>query len=123
MKLNFRLPILIAALALVFPAAAQEKKERPKAPTAPIDAHYAIPATDDGLPGAGPIRRADWFQKLWGQRRTTWSKRVDQDKGAFVLLGDSITQGWEQNNMAESFRGVKVANRGISGDTTRGVLI
>ncbi|SVE55009.1 uncharacterized protein METZ01_LOCUS507863, partial [marine metagenome] len=39
-----------------------------------------------------------------------------------VFLGDSITQGWG-NSMGNSFPGVKVANRGISGDTTRGVLI
>ena len=24
-----------------------------------------IPDTDDGLPGAGPIRRYDWFKNLW----------------------------------------------------------
>ena len=24
----------------------------------------SLPATDDGLPGAGPIRRADWFDNL-----------------------------------------------------------
>lgn len=33
----------------------------------------AIPATDEGLPGAGPIRRYDWFQKLWLQRPTQWA--------------------------------------------------
>ena len=37
-------------------------------------------------------------------------------------LGDSITQGWGPK-MGNSFPGVKVANRGISGDTTRGMLI
>lgn len=39
-----------------------------------------------------------------------------------VFLGDSITQGWG-DDLGGSFPGVKVANRGISGDTTRGVLI
>src|SRR5262249_41974904 len=75
----------------------------------------------DGLPGAGPIRRYDWFQKLWKSRRETWSHQVTQDQGAVVFLGDSITQGW--GNLSTSFPGVKVANRGIAGDTTRGVLI
>ena len=28
-----------------------------------------LPASDDGLPGAGPIRRADWFRPLWNERR------------------------------------------------------
>ena len=85
-------------------------------------ADVSIPATDDGLPGAGPIRRYDWFKKLWLRKRTSWAKRVQQDQGALVFLGDSITQGWG-DTMSGSFPGVKVANRGISGDTTRGVLI
>ena len=83
---------------------------------------FALPATDDGLPGAGPIRRYDWFQKLWRERRANWAARREQDRGALVFLGDSITQGWG-GGLGAAFPGVKVANRGISGDTTRGVLI
>lgn len=83
---------------------------------------FQIPATDDGLPGAGPIRRYDWFKGLWEGRRSAWAQRVEQDQGAIVFLGDSITQGWG-DHMGSQFPGVKVANRGISGDTTRGVLI
>lgn len=85
-------------------------------------AYLEIPASDDGLPGAGPIRRYDWFRKLWSQRRSEWANRVAQDQKALVFLGDSITQGWG-DEIGGSFPGVKVANRGISGDTTRGVLI
>jgi lysophospholipase L1-like esterase len=81
-----------------------------------------VPATDDGLPGAGPIRRYDWFRNLWSQRRSAWAQRADKDRRALVFLGDSITQGWG-DDMGGSFPGVKVANRGISGDTTRGMLI
>jgi lysophospholipase L1-like esterase len=83
---------------------------------------FAIPQTDEGLPGAGPIRRYKWFQNLWTQRRTQWALRVRQDQRAIVFLGDSITQGWG-DTMANSFAGAKVANRGISGDTSRGMLI
>jgi lysophospholipase L1-like esterase len=86
------------------------------------EARLEIPATNEGLPGAGPIRRYDWFQKTWLDRRQPWAKRVKQDRGALVFLGDSITQGWG-DDIGGSFPGVKVANRGISGDTTRGVLI
>jgi lysophospholipase L1-like esterase len=82
----------------------------------------AIPATDDGLPGTGPIRRMPWFQDLWKQRRTLWSTQVQRDQGAVVFLGDSITQGWGLG-LGAVFPGMKVANRGISGDTTRGVLV
>ena len=45
-----------------------------------------------------------------------------EDRHALVFLGDSITQGWG-DDLHGSFPGVKIANRGISGDTTRGVLI
>ena len=83
---------------------------------------FAIPATDEGLPGAGPIRRYEWFQNLWRERRSGWAARVDQDRNAVVFLGDSITQGWG-GGLGAAFPGMKVANRGISGDTTRGVLL
>ena len=83
---------------------------------------FAIPATDDGLPGAGPIRRYEWFQNLWRERRSAWARQVEQDRHAVVFLGDSITQGWG-GGLGAAFPGVKVANRGISGDTTRGVLL
>ncbi len=83
---------------------------------------FAIPATDEGLPGTGPIRRMEWFQNLWRQRRAMWAATAEQDRGAVVFLGDSITQGWG-GGLGAAFPGVKVANRGISGDTSRGVLI
>jgi lysophospholipase L1-like esterase len=107
------IPFLAASLLLALTAGAQ--------PT-PADARYQLPATDDGLPGAGPLRRYEWFQKLWTQRRSAWAQRVAEDQHALVFLGDSITQLWG-DDLGGSFPGVKVANRGISGDTTRGVLI
>ena len=82
----------------------------------------AIPETDEGLPGVGPIRRYGWFQNLWNRKREEWSQRVEQDQGAVVFFGDSITQGWGER-LATHFAGMKVANRGISGDTTRGLLL
>jgi lysophospholipase L1-like esterase len=88
----------------------------------PVDSRVAVPATDEGLPGTGPIRRYDWFKQLWLERRTEWAKTTEQDRHAVVFLGDSITQGWG-GGLGAAFPGVSVANRGISGDTTRGVLI
>jgi len=87
---------------------------------AQISDRFAIPATDEGLPGAGPIRRYDWFQNVWRARRTSFAQRLEADRGAVVFLGDSITQGWG-GGLGAAFPGVKVANRGIDGDTSRGI--
>ena len=109
------IPFALASLWLAAPVSFVNAADEPKA-------SLAIPATDEGLPGAGPIRRYDWFKNLWTQKRTAWAGRVEQDQKSLVFLGDSITQGWG-DDMGGSFPGVKVANRGISGDTTRGMLI
>jgi lysophospholipase L1-like esterase len=81
-----------------------------------------IPDSDEGLPGAGPIRRYDWFKDLWKQRRAEWFGKRTADKRALVFLGDSITQGFG-DDFHGAFPGAKLANRGISGDTTRGMLL
>jgi len=59
---------------------------------------------------------------VWRARRTSFAQRLEADRGAVVFLGDSITQGWG-GGLGAAFPGVKVANRGIDGDTSRGVLI
>lgn len=82
----------------------------------------AIPVSDDGLPGEGPIRRYDWFKNLWLKKRTGWANQIEQDQKSVVFLGDSITQGWS-DSFHGHFTNLKKSNRGISGDTTRGVLI
>jgi len=110
---------VVLTITLTFNATAQVADGKPASQQ---EKRFELPATDDGLAGAGPIRRYDWFRKLWAQRRSAWAQRLQQDQGAFVFLGDSITQGWG-DNMGGSFAGMKAANRGISGDTTRGVLI
>jgi lysophospholipase L1-like esterase len=115
---SIHLAHMLALFALLAPAV--RPAEAPSS-AAPANRRFQVPATDDSLPGAGPIRRYDWFQNLWRDRRTGWAKRVQQDQGAIVFLGDSITQGW--SDLGTVLPGVKVANRGISGDTTRGVLI
>ncbi len=115
MKLLTRILLVLTAGWLAFESMAQ-------IPPAPAAKPFVIPATDDGLPGAGPLRRADWFQKVWTERRSVWAQHVQKDQRAVVFLGDSITQGWG-DDLRNSFPGMKVANRGISGDTTRGVLI
>ena len=110
---------LIATFSISQWSFGQKTESAEKNPAAQLE--FAIPATDEGLPGQGPIRRFDWFQDLWQERREAWSKQIDKDQNAIVFLGDSITQGWGED-MGGVF-GPKVANRGISGDTTRGMLI
>ncbi len=80
-----------------------------------------LPESDEGVAGAGPIRRYDWFRNLWNEKRKGWATKIQADQKAVVFLGDSITQGWG-DDLGNSFPGLKVANRGISGDTTRGML-
>ena len=72
------------------------------------------------LPGKGPVQQGDWFDAVWGERRAEFRQRATADAGAVVFLGDSITQGWGEPG--KYFPKYRCANRGISGDTTRGIL-
>lgn len=111
-----------AALVFVTSYALPTTSSRAQDKAAPAADKLAIPASDDGLPGAGPIRRAEWFQKTWLNRRTEFARNAADKQGAVVFFGDSITQGWGERP-AKFFPEMKIANRGISGDTTRGMLV
>ena len=71
------------------------------------------------FPGSGPLQLAAWFQKLWMIRRTEFSWNKDKEQRAVVFFGDSITQGWA--TLAKDFPNLTAVNRGISGDTSRGL--
>jgi lysophospholipase L1-like esterase len=115
-------PRLLIALAIGFMLGGIEAPAaEPDSPPLPAYA-LAIPAVDNDLPGKGPLRRHTWFQNLWLERRTAWAEQVDQDQGSLVFFGDSITQGWG-DDLGGAFPEAKVANRGISGDTSRGLLL
>ncbi len=90
-------------------------------PPIPVD-RWSLPADESGLPGEGALRRYDGYVRRWHDARKEWSGRIAADQGAVVFLGDSITQGWGAD-FKGAFPGVKLANRGIGGDTTRGMLI
>lgn len=91
-----------------------------KAQSQPVD-RWTLPADEGSLPGEGALRRYEGYVKRWHDARKEWSERIQQDQGAVVFLGDSITQGWGADFKGH-FPGMKLANRGISGDTTRGML-
>ena len=67
-------------------------------------------------PGKGPIRVHPW---MVDNRKYFWTQR-EKDHGAVVFVGDSLTGNWK--SLAKMFPNLKVANRGIGGDVTRGVL-
>jgi lysophospholipase L1-like esterase len=85
-----------------------------------VSAVSQYPKDPSLLPGKGPATTSTELPKIWAERHAEWAQTADKDKGAVVFLGDSITQGW--HSLANAFPDIKVANRGIGGDTTRGVL-
>jgi lysophospholipase L1-like esterase len=56
---------------------------------------------------------------MYESRKRFWSER-DLRRGSIVFAGDSLTGSWE--TLEPNFPGVKVANRGIGGDVSRGLL-
>lgn len=54
------------------------------------------------------------------QRRAMFRENLAKDKGSVVFFGDSITEFWF--GLPEAFPNLKVVNRGISGDTSSGLI-
>ena len=81
----------------------------------------AGPAFDESTPGVGPLRHEEAFVKLWNARREKFAVEKAKQQHAIVFFGDSITQGW-RDDFHGKFPKLNVANRGISGDTTRGLI-
>jgi len=74
----------------------------------------------DRLPGKVPPQVWMGLAGVWARDHAQWKATASNDVGAVVFLGDSITEGW--STLAEDFPKLKVANRGIGGDITSGVL-
>jgi lysophospholipase L1-like esterase len=74
----------------------------------------------DKLPGKVPPRSWARLGQVWASDHARWKATASNDVGAVVFLGDSITEGWR--TLAADFPKLKVANRGIGGDVTSGVL-
>jgi lysophospholipase L1-like esterase len=79
---------------------------------------YPDPKNDSAWPGKGPIRVFGW---MVDNRKYFWTQR-EKDRGAVVFVGDSLTGNWDRKLMARLFGDLKIANRGIGGDVSRGVL-
>lgn len=81
------------------------------------DVYVPYPEAREELwPGNGPIRTFGWQD---GIRRNYFSNR-ERDENAIVFVGDSLTENWK--TLTADFPKLKVANRGVGGDTSRGVL-
>jgi lysophospholipase L1-like esterase len=86
---------------------------------APADPSVQFPSLDQ-LPGKVPPHVWTGLANAWRSNRARFKATATNDVGAVVFLGDSITQGWR--TLAQDFPNLKVANRGIGGDITSGVL-
>lgn len=102
-------------LKLERPAAAAEPK-----PVAKNNESGPIPYPDQkdeaAWPGKGPIRA---FGYMAGEREAIWKQR-EKNQGAVAFVGDSLIGGWK--SLPQAFPGIKVANCGVGGDVSRGVL-
>lgn len=67
-------------------------------------------------PGSGVVRVFSWMND---NRAYFWAQR-HLKQGAIVFAGDSLTGGWQE--LEKAFPGLNVANRGIGGDVSRGLL-
>jgi lysophospholipase L1-like esterase len=117
-----RLFSLLIALALAVPLAALPgRAQTTNAPTATNDlsdvSHF--PGLDN-LPGKHPPHIWNGLAGVWARAHARWKTSASNDVGAVVFLGDSITEGW--STLARDFPNLHVANRGIGGDITAGVM-
>jgi lysophospholipase L1-like esterase len=87
-------------------------------PLAAADGPTPYPDAKDeaAWPGRGPIR---CFPYMAGERKAFWSQR-EKDQGKVVFTGDSLVGGWK--DLGQAFPTLKIANRGVGGDTSRGIL-
>lgn len=109
-----RRPVRIAALASVIalvasvPASALADVQQ-SAPT-------PYPTRTEEWPGTGVVRVFGWMKE---NRTAFWSER-DKKQHSIVFAGDSLTATWK--TLGADFAGAQVANRGIGGDVSRGLL-
>ena len=91
-------------------------------PVCGLFAEEANPAT------VAEPQKAKWAQKFWMPRHESRLQEIKKNNGKFdlVLIGDSITQGWQgkaaRNALAKDFKGKKILNLGFKGDYTGHVL-
>jgi lysophospholipase L1-like esterase len=121
--------LLLTLLSLLFLAGCQTV-QKPVAPLVgqPVAAAPAVALVDPFWPADGvfpvPGHTSSWsgFRAKNVERRTLFSSQKATDQSAIVFVGDSITEGWHTLQQDFAGLGVKVANRGIGGDTTPNLI-
>lgn len=98
---------LVLAAALLLAATASANNGPTPFPSAQDESAWA---------GQGPIRVHSWMRD---NRAYFWTQR-NKDQDAVVFVGSSMMGNWK--GLAAAFPGIKVANRGIGGDVSRGLL-
>jgi lysophospholipase L1-like esterase len=74
------------------------------------------PEDPQAWPGQGVIRA---FPYMYENRKAAWAKRAER-QGSVVFAGDSLVGRW--TTLADDLPGVRVANRGIGSEPSRGLL-
>jgi len=107
MKLLLK-PLLAGLLVLTFaPCGLRAQSDGPTP--------YPDPKDPGAWPGQGPIRV---FSYMEDNRKSFWPLRA-QAQGSVVFAGDSLIVGYK---VREAFPNLQVANRGVGGDVSRGLL-
>lgn len=81
-----------------------------------VEGPSPYPKDPAAWPGKGAIRVFGWMSQ---NRQAFWRER-SLKQHAVVFAGDSLVGGWK--TLDRDFPGLKVANRGIGGDVSRGLV-
>lgn len=104
--------LVLTGLAGLAPVAAAQPAQEAAAVSGPT----AYPSEASQWPGKGVVRVFGW---MVDNRREFWRQR-EHERGRVVFAGDSLVAGWR--TLKQDFPSVPVANRGIGGDVSRGLL-
>jgi beta-glucosidase len=89
--------------------------------TLAVGSHSALLGADDNTAVQAQPRAAEW----WVKRHEAMNKWVAKADVELIMIGDSITQGWEgagRKVWEKRYKARKAVNLGISGDRTQHVL-